>query len=170
MEDHTTTDATIDVFLDLVQWYADSLGICVQANLRRTAEDLNRLVETDGSIRLVKGAYSEPAEIAFTTKKDIDEAYAEHLRFLFSNHDGGIAVASHDDLLVSQAAVLHIMHDVEYEVQMLMGVNETAQRELARDQRVVQYIPYGPSWKSYVYRRLLERKNLGFILKAVFHR
>lgn len=167
MEDYTTTDSTIALYKEVVQWHPDSVGICIQANLKRTQSDLAELMKTEGRIRLVKGAYSEPPEIALTNREDIDDAYVEYLELLFSTHNGTIAVGSHDSGMVSQAAVFHAMYGTEYEIQMLKGVQEDEQRRLAREQPVAQYIPYGPEWKSYVYRRLLERKNVGFILRAI---
>lgn len=167
MEDHTTTDATLDVYYDVEKQYSESVGICVQANLKRTGRDLSKLVETDGKIRLVKGAYAESEDIAHTEKRVIDEAYRIHLKYLFEHHEGSIAVASHDDEMISLAAVLHEQYETDYEIQMLMGVREADQRELAENHTVYQYAPYGSSWFSYFYRRLQERKNIGFIIRAL---
>jgi proline dehydrogenase len=169
MEDATTTDATLDAFEALAREFDGGVGQCVQANLRRTREDLDRLDDVPGKIRLVKGAYEEDPAISYRDKAEINEAYREGLELLFSRRDGGIAVGSHDPAMVSYAAELHAHHGADYEVQMLMGVRERAQRDLAADGvEVWQYAPYGGKWLSYFYRRVRERKeNLTFALRAV---
>ncbi|OYR54763.1 proline dehydrogenase [Halorubrum sp. Ea1] len=169
MEDADTTDATLDAFESIAADYPWSVGQCVQSNLRRTREDLDRLVDVPGEIRLVKGAYDEPASVAYTEKSRVDEAYREDLRFLFERRDRGVAVGSHDPAMISLADRLARDHGTDYEVQMLMGVREDAQRDLAaQGVDVVQYEPYGDKWLSYFYRRVRERReNLTFALRAV---
>lgn len=169
MEDATTTDATLDAFESVATEYGGGVGLCVQANLRRTQEDLDRLIEIPGKIRLVKGAYDEPADIAYTEKSQVNEAYREDLEFLFRHKDAGIAVGSHDPAMVSYAKELHAEYGSDFEIQMLMGVREDAQRRLANNgYEVWQYAPYGSKWLSYFYRRVRERKeNLAFALRAI---
>ncbi|WP_459192942.1 proline dehydrogenase family protein [Halosimplex sp. J119] len=168
MEDHTTTDATLDAFEHHARETGGSVGICVQANLRRTRADLERLADLPGKVRLVKGAYDPPAEVAYREKSRVNEAYRDLLAFMFRAFDDGVAVGSHDPEMIDLAADLHDEHGTPYEVQMLMGVREDAQAELADDREVWQYAPYGSKWLSYFYRRVLERKeNLTFALRAV---
>ncbi|QLG29324.1 proline dehydrogenase family protein [Halorarum halophilum] len=169
MEDATTTDATLDAFEDLAREHGGGVGQCLQANLRRTREDLDRLDDVPGKLRLVKGAYDEDESIAYTDKANVNEAFREGLELLFSRRDGGIAVGSHDPTMISYAKELHAEHGGDYEVQMLMGVREEAQRELAAEGvEVWQYAPYGDKWLSYFYRRVRERKeNLLFAMRAV---
>lgn len=169
MEDATTTDATLDAFEELTCEHDGGVGQCVQANLRRTREDLDRLAEIPGKIRLVKGAYDEREAVAYTEKADVNEAYREDLELLFDRRDDGIAVGSHDPAMISYAKELHAEHGADYEVQMLMGVRGDAQRKLADDGvEMWQYAPYGGKWLSYFYRRVRERKeNLLFALRAV---
>jgi len=169
MEDADTTDATLDAFESIAAEYPWSVGQCVQSNLRRTREDLERLADVPGEIRLVKGAYDEPASVAYTEKSRVDEAYREDLRLLFERRDRGVAVGSHDPAMISLADRLARDHGTDYEVQMLMGVREDAQRDLAaQGVDVVQYAPYGDKWLSYFYRRVRERReNLTFALRAV---
>ncbi|MFB6139293.1 MAG: proline dehydrogenase family protein [Halosimplex sp.] len=181
MEDHTTTDATLDAFEEHARGTGDpegtegspngragSVGICVQANLRRTREDLERLAGLPGKVRLVKGAYDPPSEVAYREKSRVDEEYRDLLEYMFREFDDGVAVGSHDPAMISLAADLHEEYGTPYEVQMLMGVREDAQTELAEDVEVWQYAPYGSKWMSYFYRRVLERKeNLTFALRAV---
>ncbi|GAA0210092.1 proline dehydrogenase family protein [Halobaculum roseum] len=169
MEDADTTDATLDAFEELTREFDGGVGQCVQANLRRTREDLDRLADVPGKIRLVKGAYDEPESIAYTDKADVNEAYREDLEFLFKEREGGIAVGSHDPKMVSLAAELSAEYGADYEVQMLMGVREDEQRRLAEEGvETWQYAPYGDKWMSYFYRRVRERKeNALFALRAV---
>lgn len=169
MEDATTTDTTLDAFESVATEFGGGVGLCVQANLRRTRADLERLVDLPGKIRLVKGAYDEDEEIAYTDQSAVDEAFREDLTYLFKNRDSGIAVGSHDPEMIAYARELHERHGSDYEIQMLMGVREEAQRRLAREGReVYQYAPYGSEWASYFYRRVRERKeNLLFAARAV---
>ncbi|MFB6197407.1 MAG: proline dehydrogenase family protein [Halobacteriaceae archaeon] len=169
MEDHETTDPTLDGFENMTTKHDGGVGICVQANLKRTEKDLRRLSDLPGKVRLVKGAYDEPENIAYQRKDRVDEAYRERLRFMFESFDDGIAVGSHDPAMVTLARELHEEYGTPFEIQMLMGVREDAQRELASEYDVYQYIPYGDKWLSYFYRRVMERKeNLLFALRAIF--
>jgi len=168
MEDHTTTDATLAAATDLATEYGGGVGVCLQANLRRTPDDLARLADTPAAVRLVKGAYDEPPEIAYRRKERIDEAYRDLLEQAFETCDGGIAVGSHDPAMITLARQLHERHGTPFEIQMLMGVRTEAQTDLAADCEVWQYAPYGNRWLSYFYRRLAERKeNLAFALRAI---
>ncbi|WP_137286561.1 proline dehydrogenase family protein [Halorussus salinisoli] len=171
MEDHETTDVTLDAFERHARETDGRVGVCVQANLKRTRGDLERLADLPGKVRLVKGAYDEPAEIAYEKKARVDESYRECLSFMFREFDDGVAVGSHDPEMVELAERLHDEHGTSYEVQMLMGVREEAQFDLARDADVYQYIPYGSKWFSYFYRRIREQKsNALFALRAIVGR
>jgi len=166
MEDHTTTDATLDAFEHHAREHGD-VGVCIQANLRRTGEDLERLAGLPGKVRLVKGAYDPPAEIAYQDQARVDEAFEEHLAYVFE-HFEDVAVGSHDPAMLARAATLHQEYGTPYEVQMLMGVRGQAQRDLARRQEVWQYVPYGSKWLSYFYRRVTENvDNAKFALRAL---
>jgi len=169
MEDHTTTDVTLDAFEKHAVETDGDVGLCVQANLKRTRDDIERLAELPGKIRLVKGAYDEPAAIAHKSKEAVNAAYKELLEYAFREFDDPVAVGSHDPAMIEYAADLHAEYGTPYEVQMLMGVREQAQRELAADGvPTYQYIPYGDKWMSYFYRRLRERKeNALFALRAI---
>jgi proline dehydrogenase len=167
MEDHTTTDATLDAYEALAREYG-SVGVCLQANLKRTPDDLERLAPLPGKVRLVKGAYDEPAAVSHTSKAAVDAAYRECLEYAFREFSGGVAVGSHDPAMVEYARKLADEYGTEYEIQMLMGVREDAQRELAGEVPVYQYVPYGGKWLSYFARRVAERReNLAFAVRAV---
>lgn len=172
MEDHETTDATLDAYEELTTEHGGGVGVCVQANLKRTEDDLERLAALPGKVRLVKGAYDEPKELAYRKKERVNEAYREYLEYMFREFEGGVAVGSHDPEMISLARDLHDEYGTDYEVQMLMGVRNDAQNELAADGvEVWQYVPYGDKWFSYFYRRAMERKeNMLFALRAVLGR
>jgi proline dehydrogenase len=168
MEDADTTDVTLDAFEANATEHGGGVGVCVQANLRRTREDLKRLAPLPGKVRLVKGAYNEPKTIAHTEKSTVDEVYREYLAFMFREFEDGVAVGSHDPAMISYAKELHAEYGTPFEVQMLMGVREDAQRDLAQEYEMYQYVPYGDKWFSYFYRRVRERKeNALFALRAV---
>ncbi|WP_459192681.1 proline dehydrogenase family protein [Halosimplex sp. J119] len=168
MEDHETTDVTLDAVERHAVETGGRVGVCLQANLKRTPDDLERFADLPGKVRLVKGAYDEPAEIAYREKARVDEAYRECLRYMFREFDDGVAVGSHDPAMIDLARDLHAEFGTPYEVQMLMGVREDEQYALADEVDVYQYIPYGSKWFSYFYRRIRERKsNALFALRSV---
>jgi len=168
MEDHTTVDATLDTFEEYVRNEGGGMGLCLQSNLRRTATDLERLADCPGKVRLVKGAYDPPESVAYTERSLVDKAYREDLEFMFREFEDGVAVGSHDPEMLTLAADLHANYGTSYEVQMLMGVREQAQYDLAGACEVWQYAPYGSAWPAYFWRRLLERKeNALFALRAI---
>jgi proline dehydrogenase len=172
MEDYPTVDATLDAFEREARAHNGGVGVCLQANLKRTQDDVARLVDVPGTIRLVKGAYNEPASIAYQDSSRVNQSYRELLSFLFEHYDDGqIAVGSHDPEMLSHASKLNDEFGTDYEVQMLMGVREDAQRDLATEVPVYQYVPYGSKWLSYFYRRVVERKeNVLFALRAILGR
>ncbi|RKD98130.1 proline dehydrogenase family protein [Halopiger aswanensis] len=173
MEDHTTTDATLDAFEDLARKHEGGVGVCVQANLKRTRDDVERLADVPGKVRFVKGAYDEPADIAYKDADRVNREYETLLEYAFEHYGDGptIAVGSHDPAMIERAIDLHEEYGTDCEFQLLMGVREDAQYELAGDYEVWQYVPYGPRWKSYFYRRAMERtENLRFALRAVLGR
>ncbi len=169
MEEYTSVGPTIETVQTLAGEYPADLGVCLQANLRRTQSDLETLADTPIAVRLVKGAYDEPPEVAFQDSDTVDAMYKEGLAYLFAHFEDGIGVGSHDPEMIEYAHQLHEDHGTPYEIQMLMGVRSDAQRALAADGVTVnQYVPYGSQWFSYFYRRVRERKeNLMFALRAV---
>jgi proline dehydrogenase len=116
--------------------------VCVQANLKRTSGDVERLADLPGKVRLVKRAYDEPAEVAHGEKSRVDETYRESLAYMFEHFEDGVAVGSHDPAMIEYARELHDAHGTPYEVRMLMFVREGAQRDLASGGvDVYQYVP-----------------------------
>lgn len=167
MEDHTSVDPTLDAFEHHAR-ETGQVGVCIQANMKRTADDFERLAGLPGKVRLVKGAYDPPAGMGLADRNSVDEAYCTHLEYMFEHFDDGVAVGSHDPEMVDLASDLHDEFGTPYEVQMLMGVRTDAQYELARDRTVWQYAPYGGKWLSYFSRRVTERReNFLFALRAL---
>ncbi|WP_336325432.1 proline dehydrogenase family protein [Halovenus sp. HT40] len=170
MEDHTTTDVTLDTFERHARETGGNVGVCIQSNLHRTGDDLARLADLPGKVRLVKGAYSEPQKLSYTDRETVDAVYRDQLGYMFREFDDGVAVGSHDPAMIEHARDLHDEYGTPYEIQMLMGVREQAQFSLAAESgaEVYQYIPYGTKWLSYFYRRLRERKgNISFAARAI---
>lgn len=156
MEDSRFTDATIHLYDHLGSRY-EKVGICLQANLKRTEDDLKNLLSRRGRIRLTKGAYREDAKIAYRRKLDVDASFRQLLRLLFEQGDN-FALATHDSAMIDEAVRLSNEHEKAFEFQMLMGVRDSLKLELvSRDYRVVEYIPFGPRWLPYFSRRLRER-------------
>lgn len=167
MEDYPTTDATLDAFEHHAREHGD-VGVCIQANLRRTDDDLERLAGLPGKVRLVKGAYNPPADVAYQSRERVEEKIRDNLQYMFREFDDGVALGSHDPELVTLAADLHETYGTPYEIQMLMGVRTNAQYELAAHHDMWQYVPYGERWLSYFYRRLTENtQNARFALRSL---
>ena len=173
MEDHTTTDSTLDVLTDLRQDFPET-GVAVQAYLRRTEADCKDLAHTGSRVRLCKGAYKEPEQVAFPDRTRVDRSYVRCLKVLM-NGAGYPMVATHDPRLVRIAGVLAERADRapdSYEYQMLFGVRPDEQRRLVASGSTVRvYVPYGDQWYGYLMRRLAERPaNVTFFARALASR
>jgi proline dehydrogenase len=170
MEDHTTTDSTLSVLRALrsdFPW----VGAVLQAYLRRTEADCKELATAGSRVRLCKGAYDEPASVAFTEAAEVDHAYVRCLSTLVAG-DGYPMIATHDPKLIDIAAALLSREGRArgtYEYQMLYGVRPEAQKRLAaRGETVRVYVPYGQEWYGYLMRRLAERPaNVAFFLRSL---
>lgn len=167
MEDSRFTDATIETY-EVVQRTHGNLGICLQAYLRRTPDDLARLIPLGGHIRLCKGAYVEPEAIAYRSSDDVDAAYARLLTMLMEAEVVRPAVATHDPSLIELARRLDAGRTSGFEFQMLYGVRPDEQRRLVADGYDVRvYVPFGSAWYPYLTRRLAERPaNVWFFLRS----
>jgi proline dehydrogenase len=164
MEDHTTTDATLETVRTLRRdWPAT--GAVLQAYLHRTEADCADLAGPGSRVRLCKGAYAEPASVAHQAREAVDDSFRRCLRVLMEGR-GYPMVATHDPALIELAVQLGA--DRDYELQMLHGVRPRAQRELAAEgHRLRVYLPYGSAWFPYFMRRLGERPaNLAFFLRS----
>ncbi|HEY4018374.1 MAG TPA: proline dehydrogenase family protein [Pseudonocardiaceae bacterium] len=170
MEDHTTTDATLAVLHELREDFP-WVGAVLQAYLRRTEGDCRDLATSGSRIRLCKGAYAEPASVAFTDKTEVDRSYVRCLKVLMAGQ-GYPMVASHDPRLIAIAAYLAAeagRGPDDFEFQMLYGIRPDEQQRLADDgNRIRVYLPYGGEWYGYFMRRLAERPaNLAFFLRSL---
>ena len=170
MEDHRTVDSTLEALAELRKEHPGT-GAVLQAMLYRTEEDAKALAVTGSRVRLVKGAYNEPADVAFQKKKDVDAAYARCLEILMTG-PGYPMVGSHDPAIVQRAHELAAQHSRaadSWEVQMLYGIRPDEQRRLAAaGTQVRAYVPYGSDWYAYFMRRLAERPaNVGFFLRSL---
>ncbi len=178
MEGSAYTDRTLALFSRLREKY-DNLGIVLQANLRRTERDLARLIELGANVRLCKGAYKEPAKIAFPKKREVDANYIKLMEMLLSREARAkgayAAIATHDERMIAKAKELAAREGLgreEFEFQMLLGIRRRLAEELADEgYRVRIYVSYGTAWYPFYMRRLAERPaNLLFLLRNVFRR
>lgn len=170
MEDHTTTDSTLDILGELRADFPGT-GAVIQAALRRSASDCRGLATPHSRVRLCKGAYAEPASVAFTDKTEVDASYQECLAILMRGQ-GYPMVASHDPAMISAASQLAVETGrgaADFEYQMLYGIRPIEQQRLANDGQTVRiYLPYGSDWYAYFIRRLAERPaNVAFFLRAI---
>jgi proline dehydrogenase len=170
MEQSDYISDTIDVYR-LLRVDFESLRLAIQVYMRRTPVDLEAMAHIKPRIRLVKGAYTEPAEIALQKNKEIDNQYRFLIDWLFDNGtDPGIATHDGDLIRYAQTAAERTGAGKEgFEIQMLYGVRTDFQRRLADDgYRVRTYVPFGSAWYPYLTRRLAERPaNLRFFLRAL---
>ncbi len=170
MEDHTKTDATLAMWREVRATYPGS-GVVIQAALRRSPSDVAALVAEGARIRLCKGAYKEPASVAYQVKADVDRAYAELMERLMRDAEYP-ALATHDERLIRRAIAFAEREGIgrdRFEFQMLYGVRRDLQERLVRDGWTVRvYVPFGREWYPYFMRRLAERPaNVAFILRSV---
>jgi proline dehydrogenase len=171
MENSPYTDVTLTVFDTLWQLGYRNIGVALQAGLHRTETDVRRMNAIGARVRLVKGAYKEPASVALQQKREVDEAFVRLMRLLL---DEGTypAIATHDERLIGEtrayAASRGIAAD-RYEFQLLYGIRRDLQESLvAAGYHVRIYVPFGKQWFPYFMRRLGERPaNLGFVIRGM---
>lgn len=172
MEASNVTQVTIDIFKRLrSEFDLNDVGIVLQSYLRRTYDDAKELIKLPARIRICKGAYSEPPEVAFPDKKDVDDNYVKVMQLLLSS---GVyhGIATHDPKMIDATIDFATREGIgkeKFEFQMLYGIRRDLQRQLSRDgfnMRV--YVPYGKHWYPYFMRRLAERPaNIWFVMKNV---
>jgi proline dehydrogenase len=173
MEESAVTQVTLDIFKRLrAEFDLNTVGIVLQSYLRRTQDDVRDVLNIPARIRLCKGAYNEPPEVAFPDKKDTDENYVRCMKLLLPS---GVyhGIATHDERMIQatkEFARLEGIGKESFEFQMLYGVRRDLQEGLAREGYNVRvYVPYGKSWYPYFMRRLAERPaNVWFVLKNFF--
>lgn len=174
MEDHPTTDATLSLYRHLrYQAKLDNVGVVIQSYLYRSEDDINQLIEDGARVRLCKGAYAEPPEVAYPQKADVDANYLNLSRLLLSPkaRANGVypAFATHDPNMIDDIKIYVRANNIplnSFEFQMLYGIRRDLQEILAKEgYRVRVYVPYGTAWYPYFVRRLAERPaNLWFFV------
>jgi proline dehydrogenase len=174
MEESRWVDATLAIYRRLREAGHDNVGTVLQSYLYRSEDDLRSLLALRPNLRLVKGAYLEPPEIAYTRKEDVDAAYVRLLELSLAE-SGFTAVATHDERLIEHAIEFAQRRGISrdrFQFQMLYGVRPQLQLELVRrGYAVLVATPYGPDWYPYLMRRLAERPaNTLFFLRALVSR
>lgn len=171
MESSDYTQRTVDLVTDLHATF-ENVGTVIQSALYRSPDDVERLIAAGIRVRLVKGAYLEPATVAYPRKTDVDDAYLQLMRPLL---DRGAypAIATHDERMIDAAiqyAAKYSIPRARFEFQMLYGIRRDLQERLATTGYNVRiYVPYGSQWYPYLTRRMAERPaNLMFIVSNTF--
>ncbi len=174
MEDATTTDDTLDMYLKLKKEYDNHVGTVLQAYLRRTINDINRLLPEKANLRFCKGIYNEKREIAYKDKTVINYNFMYGLEKLLKG-ECYVGIATHDEKIVWHG--LRLIDELglrreEYEFQMLLGVDPQLRRIIVNSgHRLRVYVPYGTDWFGYSTRRLKENPAIvGHIMKNLFYR
>ncbi|MGH2533007.1 MAG: proline dehydrogenase family protein [Thermomicrobiales bacterium] len=174
MEESARVDATLRIYRRLREDGHDNVGTVLQSYLYRTIEDLAGLLPLRPNLRIVKGAYLEPPDVAYQQKADVDRLYVDLAERMLV--EGGFtAVATHDERIIQHIIGFTERHAIgrdRFEFQMLYGIRPQLQRDLAaRGYRVLVATPYGPEWYFYLMRRLAERPaNLWFFLSNLVRR
>jgi proline dehydrogenase len=170
MEDHTTTDSTLEILHTLRKEYPDTGGV-LQAYLYRTEDDCRDLAVAGSRVRLCKGAYAEPESVAFQDRQEVDKSYVRCMKILMTG-EGLPMLATHDPTLIDIGLKLARDHGRipgDFEFQMLYGIRPTEQQRLAKLGHSVRvYVPYGTDWYGYLIRRLADRpSNLQFFARSL---
>ena len=175
MEQSSYVDRTIELYKKLKSEF-DNVGLCLQSYLFRTKSDLEGMIDISPVIRLVKGAYMEPANVAFKKKSEVDENYYELTKFMLtkgSENNSRIAIATHDlkmILRIKEFAETNKIGNDKYEINMLYGIKTDEQKKLVEQgNKLSVLISYGENWYPWYVRRLAERPaNIGFVIRNMF--
>ena len=169
MEGSDVTESTVSIFEKVFPLYSENVGIVLQAYMKRTKEDVERMCELQARVRICKGAYKEPEGIAWQRMSDIRDLYLEYMEMLINkgNYPG---IATHDDILIDATKKFVAENDIgmdRFEFQMLYGMRSETQLQMVHDGYNTRvYIPFGNAWVPYFSRRLRERKeSVFFVLK-----
>jgi proline dehydrogenase len=179
MEDTPYTDRTLNLYTALLKEGFTSTGIVIQTYLRRSEDDIRKLLPLGPRIRLCKGAYKEPASVAFPKKRDVDDNYINLLKIMFAPEalkSGAYPeVASHDEKIINWTREHVKQNNIpadKFEFQMLYGIRRDLQDKLVKEGFQMRvYLPYGTHWYPYYMRRMAERPaNVWFIMKNMLYR
>jgi proline dehydrogenase len=167
MENSPYTEATVRTYLEILPSHR-RLGVCLQANMKRTESDLNKIISSGGIVRLVKGAYPENTELAYKKRSDVEANYLKLMATLFEEGDQ-FGIGTHDGKLIDAARNMAKGHKRDFEFQMLKGIRDDVKPSLIEEgYRVSEYIPYGPEWYNYSKRRMRERKrNILLLIRSI---
>jgi proline dehydrogenase len=171
MESSAYTGRTLDLVRD-IHGRRKAVGVAIQACLRRSLRDIEDLCRRGIRVRLCKGAYLEPASVAFPRKRDVDRNFGDLMELLLDRGEYP-AIATHDEALIEETkryAAFRKIPPEAYEFQMLYGIRSDLQRKLVRDgYRLRLYVPFGKAWYPYYMRRLAERPaNVMFVLRNLY--
>jgi proline dehydrogenase len=167
MENSPYTEETLKTYREILPSHRQ-LGVCLQANMKRTESDLKDLIPRGGIIRLVKGAYPESGKVAYKKRSEVDANYVKLMTMLFEG-GGRFAIGTHDGKLIDKARELAKDRKPNFEFQLLKGIRDDLKPTLIEEgYRVSEYIPYGPEWYNYSKRRMRERKrNILLLLRSI---
>jgi len=167
MENSPYTEETLKTYREILPSHRQ-IGVCLQANMKRSESDLKDLIPRGGTIRLVKGAYPENGELAFKKRSEVDANYVRLMTMLFEGR-GRFAIGTHDGKLIAKARELSKDRKRDFEFQLLKGIRDDIKPTLIEEgYRVSEYIPYGPEWYNYSKRRMRERKrNILLLLRSI---
>ena len=167
MENSPYTESTVQVYRELLLTHKE-LGLCLQANMKRSKSDLEDLLPRGGKIRLVKGAYPENGDIAFKRRSELNANYRQLMHILFEQGKF-FAIGTHDERMIGEAEKLSRDRTANFEFQLLKGIRDDLKSRLLTDGfKVSEYIPYGPEWYNYSKRRMRERKrNILLLIRSI---
>jgi proline dehydrogenase len=172
MEDSSTTDDTLALYRRLRDDGFDNVGVVIQAYLRRSEADVRSLVAMKANVRLCKGIYREPEDIAYHEREEIRRQFVLLLRIMMES-GCYVGIATHDEYVIDNAYELIHQLGLErsrYEFQMLLGVRESLRDTIVRQgHRLRVYVPFGEKWYAYSVRRLKENPQIaGYVVRALF--
>ncbi|MBI3859080.1 MAG: proline dehydrogenase family protein [Thaumarchaeota archaeon] len=167
MENSRVEEDTVRVYLDALKRHR-TLGVALQAYMRRSEADLKTLLDAGGRVRLVKGAYRESREVVYGSRKEVAENFRMLMAMLFDRGEG-FAIGTHDSRLVEEARRLADSKHVDFEFEMLKGIRNELKEELVKSgYRVSEYLPYGDRWLAYSRRRMTEHPgNVWLLLRSL---
>ena len=168
MEESSKVDDTIRLYYSALK--LGNVGICIQSYLRRSEEDITKIASSGGIIRLVKGAYTEPEEVAYGDRAEVTLNYYRLMQILFKN-SRKFMIATHDLPIIKRALILNKKYSREIEFAMLNGIRNMDALSISRKGNAVRiYIPFGPSWLKYSIRRLREAGHASLVARSLFSR
>ncbi len=173
MESSDYVERTLAIVIQLWDDGYTNLGTVIQSYLYRSEKDVQDLVVRGANLRLVKGAYNEPASAAYPDKSDVDAQYVKLVKFMLDAPNCFCGIATHDEAMIEAAktyARQNAIPNIRYEFQMLYGIKTSLLKQLAQEGYATRaYIPYGTHWYPYFMRRLAERpSNVAFVVKGAF--